>query len=413
MRRLSGVWGLSLLVLALTACGGSEGDPSSVVNNGGGDGDGDSDASAGGSGSGEDASAPGDGDGDGDGGSSGNSGGDGDGDGDGGPDLQGCAAVANDAKLAQANFLFVIDKSGSMNIAAVGDAQNRTRWEATRDALGEALDVLQGESNVRVGLSLFPVFDPILQCTIPEEPNVSVTRLNDAHRTQLDQELDAVTPSGDTPIGGTMMYSYEFLRQQIVEEETLSGNTFVVLFTDGAETCDQDAIDSLVEENTSLATQFDIKTFVIGAPGSEGERGRLSQIAFEGQTSTADDCDHSGDDSTGNCHFDMTESDDFAAELSEALQEIAADRSVRCDFQMPEGDEIDPRKVNVTYTNSATGEVTTVPQDGDVTCEDANGWQYSEDFSRILLCGDICDQVIDDPEGEVKIVLGCKTHMIF
>ncbi|HEX2878690.1 MAG TPA: VWA domain-containing protein [Polyangiaceae bacterium] len=349
-------WGLCLLTTTLIACGsGSENDAGSATNTGASsNGDGDADASAGGAGSGEDASTAGDGDGDG--GSSGNSsGGDGDGDGDGGPDLQGCAAVENDAKLAQANFLFVIDKSGSMDIAAVGDAQNRTRWEATRDALGEALDVLQGESNVRVGLSLFPVFDPILQCTIPEEPNVSVARLNDAHRTQLDLELDAVTPSGDTPIGGTMMYSYEFLRQQIVEEETLSGNTFVVLFTDGAETCDQDAIDSLVEENTSLATQFDIKTFVIGAPGSESERGRLSQIAFEGQTSTADDCDHSGDDDTGDCHFDMTESDDFAAELSEALQEIAADRSVRCDFQMPEGDQIDPRKVNVTYTNSETG----------------------------------------------------------
>lgn len=410
MRRFSG-WGLGLLVLTLAACGtGSENDAGSATNNGGSpSGDGDSDASSGGGGSGDDASTAGDGDGDG--GSSGNSGGDGDGDG--GPDLQGCAAVENDARLAQANFLFVIDKSGSMNIAAVGDAQNRTRWEATRDALGEALDVLQGESNVRVGLSLFPVFDPILQCTIPEEPNVSVARLNDAHRTQLDQELDAVTPSGDTPIGGTMMYSYELLRQQIVEEETLSGNTFVVLFTDGAETCDQDAIDSLVETNTNLATQFDIKTFVIGAPGSESERGRLSQIAFEGATSTADDCDHSGDDDTGNCHFDMTESDDFAAELSDALQEIAADRSVRCDFQMPEGDEIDPRKVNVTYTNSDTGEVTTVPQDPDGTCDEANGWQYSEDFTRILLCGDICDQVIDDPEGEVKIVLGCKTHMIF
>jgi hypothetical protein len=162
-----------------------------------------------------------------------------------------------------------------------------------------------------------------------------------------------------------------------------------------------------------LATQFDIKTFVIGAPGSEGERGRLSQIAFEGQTQTSDDCDHSGDDATGNCHFDMTESDDFAAELSDALQSIAADRSVRCDFQMPEGDEIDPRKVNVTYTNSDTGDVTTVPQDADGTCEEANGWQYSEDFTRILLCGDICDQVIADPEGEVKIVLGCKTHMLF
>lgn len=410
MRRFSG-WGLGLLVLTLAACGtGSENDAGNATNNGGSsNGDGDSDASAGGEA--DDASTTGDGDSDG--GSSGNSGGDGEGEGDGGPDLQGCAAVENEARLAQANFLFVIDKSGSMNIAAVGDAQNRTRWEATRDALGEALDVLQDESNVRVGLSLFPVFDPILQCTIPEEPNVSVARLNTAHRTQLDQELDAVTPSGDTPIGGTMMYSYEFLRQQIVEEETLSGNTFVVLFTDGAETCDQDAIDSLVDTNTNLATLFDIKTFVIGAPGSESERGRLSQIAFEGATATADDCDHSGDDDTGNCHFDMTESDDFAAELSDALQEIAADRSVRCDFQMPEGDEIDPRKVNVTYTNSDTGEVSTVPQDPDGTCDEANGWQYSEDFTRILLCGDICDQVIDDPEGEVKIVLGCKTHMIF
>ncbi|HTM46510.1 MAG TPA: VWA domain-containing protein [Polyangiaceae bacterium] len=324
-----------------------------------------------------------------------------------------CAAVHSAAKRADANFLFVIDQSGSMDDPAPGDALGRTKWEATRQALGDALDVLAMQTNAKVGLSLFPVRDPILQCSIQQTPDVPVAKLSAAQRVLLDGALDAVAPRGDTPIGGTMMYSYEFLRQQIVEQHTLSGNTFVVLFTDGQETCDQAAAQSLVDKNTHLATEFNIRTFVIGAPGSEGERARLSQIAFEGGTAVAPDCNHDPSTHTGDCHFDMTEKDDFAAALGMALDDISNDRSVRCDFQVPSQGDIDLGKVNITYTNSQSGEVITVPQNASGPCDQVDGWQYNDDLTRIRLCGQSCDQVLADPDGSVSILLGCKTKRIF
>jgi Mg-chelatase subunit ChlD len=324
-----------------------------------------------------------------------------------------CAAVHSAAKRADANFLFVIDQSGSMDDPAPGDVLGRTKWEATREALGDALNVLAMQTNAKVGLSLFPVRDPILQCSIQPTPDVPVAKLNAAQHALLDAALDAVAPRGDTPIGGTMMYSYEFLRQQIVEQHALSGNTFVVLFTDGQETCDQAAAQSLVDKNTHLATEFDIRTFVIGAPGSEGERARLSQIAFEGGTAVAPDCNHDPSTHTGDCHFDMTQEDDFASALGIALNDISNDRSVRCDFQVPTQGDIDLRKVNVTYTDSQSGEVVTVPQNASGPCDQVDGWQYNDDFTRIRLCGQSCDQVVADPEGSVSILLGCKTKRIF
>jgi hypothetical protein len=87
--------------------------------------------------------------------------------------------------------------------------------------------------------------------------------------------------------------------------------------------------------------------------------------------------------------------------------------SPSCDFELPKGEKIDPNKVNVTFTPSDTGEEEAVLRDRDAeTCDEANGWQYSEDYTRVLLCGEICDRVIDDPEGEVKIVLGCRTQIL-
>lgn len=408
MRRLGGVI-FGLFALAAAACGSSSGETGDGEGNHNGNGNNGADAGTldGGDGTGGNAGS-------GSGSSGGNSGNETDG-GDnaagGGSGIKGCAATGTDAELASANFLFVIDKSGSMGKPAEGDTMGRTRWEVTREALGEALDVLEEQANVRAGITLFPSHDNILQCVIPESPDVGVEPLTSAHRQVLDDALDAVDPLGGTPLGGAMMYSYEFLREQIVDEQALSGNTFVVLFTDGKEECDQSAAQGLADGFTHLATEFDIRTFVIGAPGSDGFRELLSKVAFEGNTPSSDECDHETSD--GDCHFDLTEEDDFSAALGDALTQITSDRSVRCDFELPKGEKIDPNKVNVTFTPSDTGEEEAVLRDRDAeTCDEANGWQYSEDYTRVLLCGEICDRVIDDPEGEVKIVLGCKTQIL-
>lgn len=39
----------------------------------------------------------------------------------------------------------------------------------------------------------------------------------------------------------------------------------------------------------------------------------------------------------------------------------------------------------------------------------AEGWQYSSDHRKILLCGSIRDEVKVDASAKIDIVLGCAT----
>jgi hypothetical protein len=325
--------------------------------------------------------------------------------------------------------LFLIDRSGSMNCnppegdAAINadcavnpvqqDPSKPTKWEVTRDALQGALDSLAGKPNVSVGISVFPKPDDVLNCVVPDEPDVAIARLDETHRAAVDALLDGVEPGGDTPIAGTTILGYRYLSDRI-RSGALTGNTFVVLFTDGAETCDPQYLDQLVDHDVPLATRFNIKTFVIGAPGSEDGRARLSQMAFGGLTARSASCDHgSASANVGDCHFDMTTSTDFAGELSSALQAIAGDASLSCQLDIPRnpnGGGVDLNEVNVTFT-TGEGEVVPVLRDDNSCSGGADGWQYSADGSKILLCGPICDRARNDG-GQIDIVLGCPTQKV-
>nr|UXE44711.1 hypothetical protein Hi04_10k_c3120_00013 [uncultured bacterium] len=342
----------------------------------------------------------------------------------GGQVLEECASSNQAARLTPANLLFLIDKSGSMNCnPPEGDAAKNARcadfpvkddpskpskWEVASDALGAALDTLVGQSNIRAGLTLFPIAD---QCAVSADPAVEIEKLKGSQRTAIADALDGVSPSGDTPIAGAVILSYQHL-SDLIKSHTLVGNTFVVLLTDGAETCKTSELSKLLSDDVPNARLFDIRTFVIGAPGSEEARGLLSQIAWEGGTASSTDCDHSGDHADrGDCHFDMTKSEDFAADLNAALLAISRTKVLACEFdvpQNPDGGGVDLTRVNVTF-KPGSGKTETIGFDDSSGCDDANGWQYNTDQTKIELCGSVCDRVQADPQGEVRIALGCPT----
>ena len=83
----------------------------------------------------------------------------------------------------------------------------------------------------------------------------------------------------------------------------------------------------LVQKEAPLAAQANIKTFVIGAPGSEPARGYLSELAYVGGTARSSTCTHDPAGTTGDCHFDMT-TGDFATSFGMALSQILA--AVEC-----------------------------------------------------------------------------------
>jgi hypothetical protein len=339
-----------------------------------------------------------------------------------------CGTSESNAELLPANLLFVLDRSGSMNCnppegneewAALcetnpvkQDSGLPSKWEVTRDALKDALDILAAQPNVSVGVSMFP--KPESECFVEADPDVAIKKLSDAHLQDLKDFLDGVDPEGRTPIAGSTILSYQHLSEAIKAGD-LEGNSFVVLLTDGAETCDDEILGQLVDTDVPNATGFNIRTFVIGAPGSEPGRSLLSDIAFEGLTPGSDDCSHGGEEpEVGDCHFDMTTSTDFAQDLSDALTEISQTKTLSCQYDIPPNEGFNRGKVNVTFTDG--DDMTTLVDKikGDGACGDEeNGWKYSvnedDQITGIALCGDICDQVRTEQNGELKIVLGCPT----
>lgn len=335
-----------------------------------------------------------------------------------------CAKATQRAVPTPANLLFVIDKSGSMACNPPdGDEELGakcasfptkefpelpSKWEVTTEALVEALDTLASLPNVRAGVTLFPTDSA---CGVTSQPDIAIASLDERERENIAELLNGVAPSGETPLAGATILSYQHLYSRL-EDGRQNGNHFVVLLTDGRETCKDDELSKLISKDVPSARKANIRTFVIGAPGSEQARALLSQMAWEGGTASSDDCDHSGQAADqGNCHFDMTTSTDFAADLKAALREIAETRVLSCEFSVPKNDSglgVDLNEVNITFT-TGSGEEIKLLKDDSASCEEANGWQYSSDFSKIVLCGEVCERVREDGQGQVDIVLGCPT----
>ncbi|MGZ5971310.1 MAG: hypothetical protein ACXWP4_26755, partial [Polyangiales bacterium] len=89
--------------------------------------------------------------------------------------------------------------------------------------------------------------------------------------------------------------------------------------------------------------------------------------------------------------------------------------SVACEITIPPpptGESFDPDKVNVVYKDSGGGS-TTIPQDTTAGClEGANGWQYDETKTKVLLCGDACTNAKADPGAIIDVEFGCATTII-
>lgn len=362
-----------------------------------------------------------------------------------------CEPTSHFAEELPASILFVVDRSGSMVCNTPADGQTSqqcedepitmfpdlpTKWEITRDALKQVFDQLRG-SNARAGLMFFSNDN---YCGVHSDPllgGVLVDRLDDAQVDRLKQTLDAVEPEGGTPLVGATILAYEHLHLEWAGDCGeppcgAPGNRFVVLITDGEDSCPDPTFDNapcgsngvacthyLLDTEVPKAVEVNIRTFVIGAPGSEPARGFLSELAFRGNTGKNDNnCVHDDRDGmSGDCHFDMTETRDFAADLSSALQNISG-KALGCEFPLPEPLTVtDPREapVNVQYTLAGQQPVC-LTRDAPGTCESgANGWQFATDpegnvdLSKIVLCGEACEIIENHTDARVDIVLGCTS----
>lgn len=103
----------------------------------------------------------------------------------------------------------------------------------------------------------------------------------------------------------------------------------------------------------------------------------------------------------------------FADVFTEIGSTLAAQSA--CELAIPtpaNGGEIDPNKVNVKFTSSDGKTVETILQDNKAGCDEgANGWQYNDDGTKVLLCGDVCETARNDPGSKVDVEFGCATQV--
>ncbi len=86
-----------------------------------------------------------------------------------------------------------------------------------------------------------------------------------------------------------------------------------------------------------------------------------------------------------------------------------------CEYPVPdppEGETLDPEKVNVVYT-PAGGSPETILRDETAGCESgADGWQWGPNNETILLCGDACARVKGSSDATLDIEFGCAGQKV-
>ena len=366
-----------------------------------------------------------------------------------------CAGGNAELETNPAMLQFVVDVSGSMTDIPNGST-GQNKWQITQAALTDAIQN-QLPDNAGVGILFFPnmntvpnhndtavppIESPTNTCVKTDAliPIAPLGAANSAQRTAIAQGLANATANGGTPTDDAFEYAYD---NGIVPAIQKYGffTPFMVLITDGQPTillhCEgtgqtshpvdwHPIVDYIGKIFTAIPT---VKTFVIGSPGSEaqsstGADGRpwLSQAARTGGTPITPNCQDSG---PNYCHFDMTQSLDFATDLSNALKDIVS-TAISCAFKIPpptNGGLPDPTKINIVYEqnviNSQPEQQWLIGETSDPTCNNgaAEGWYLSKDPTdpanldkmQVVLCPATCRTIQMDKYAVVRARQGCQT----
>jgi hypothetical protein len=353
-----------------------------------------------------------------------------------------CTGTNGEVDLLPALLEFVVDVSGSMNTVVAGSTQSR--WEITKAALASAISTGLPD-NTGVGVLFFPNMN-----TIPNHNTTPVDITNcvntsamipaaplgvagSSQRATIAQGLATAFVAGGAPTDDAYEYAYS---SGFIPTMQMYGyfQPFIVLITDGQPTI------SLGCEGTGQTTSpvdwhpivndisaaFNntpqVKTFIVGSPGSEsqsstGADGRpwLSLAARTGGTQITPDCVDTG---PNYCHFDMSQSTDFAADLSAALSDIMR-AAIPCSVVVPppsNGAVPNPNAINVIYEQNVVGGMPTyqwlIGQTSDISCAggSGDGWYVDPSTGKVVLCPVTCKTVQSDKYARLKVYQGCLLY---
>lgn len=316
---------------------------------------------------------------------------------------------------------------------------NSTKWEATRDALLEAVCGTQGPGlpeNVAVGMMFYPNKendeDNILDTPTSRDVCLNLDGIvpmallgasaAGKHRARVRTALTAVDLGSGTPTAD----AYDYAVNSIVlaqEQAAIPGDPYVLLITDGMPTIAHgcynpeggfagvsgDEIVALIEQARSKS----VKTFVIGSPGSEEGRDWLSKAAYVGGTALSD-C--APDSSSGPyCHMDMTTAPDFSAALRDGLATVTKTVS-GCRYEVPTesadgSKQVDPDAISpiISYGD---GNSELVGRDNISGENCTEGFRVFPGNTKIELCKNTCARLQSDTKARLQLIFGCAPEQV-
>ena len=327
------------------------------------------------------------------------------------------------AQPAAGNVLFLMDRSGSMQIKLTNGS---TRWKATKTGLFDLLGALP--SSTRAGAMMFPQGDkPISCCWISptandvtcscatgELPGINPRCQESTYKApvpvsslglQQTSDIEAYISSSDADFyWGTPLAPALGAALDLQAKSTLDGTKSVVLLTDGYptscdSTTDPNANDiQRVIDAAAAGSKAGVRTFVLGViDGTKGAKpDYLSPIAEAGGTQRTSTCG-----ATDDCFYALNNKT-FSQDLKAALDQIQL-QAFDCSFEIPQvqGGNPDLSKMNVQIETSQGTSV--VPFDK----THQSGWDFVANQTHIQLYGQACTTIKADTSNKVDIVVGC------
>jgi len=347
-----------------------------------------------------------------------------------------CSSWYGEGQNASSALELIVDVSSSMS-AVAANTGSLSKWEVTQSALQGVIDHLP--QSTQLGVLFFPnrstsKNDTTTALDASSCVNVAASvplgalgKSGSAQRQLIAERFAAVTPQGGTPTEDALNVALSGSVIPSVTSQT-GAQAYMILLTDGQPTLsggcrgkgdesaavDYQPVINLISEAWS---KYAIRTFVIGAPGSERDvssgadiRYWLSHAASAGHTPITEDCSDTG--LPNFCHYDMSQVPDFTTSIQHALQTITG-LVLSCSFALPSlatGSTVDPNALNVVYGVNDTQNQELLIARTDTNCT-GDGW-YLDSADSVVLCPKACATIQQNPNAELRIIGGCQSMVV-
>lgn len=317
-----------------------------------------------------------------------------------------CASTSRESSKAVVALLFMVDVSGSMYCTVpepdpddpcTGHTSNPDqgapsyRWNELAPAM-KSFFSSPASAGMWAGIDFFSG-DISCNAREYEDLEAEIAELPGA-AAAINAAIDDQDPSGQTPTVPSLTGAVAHARDW---QEAHPDHAVVIVYaTDGYPMgCGSGNNVNNAAQIAEDAYGDGIRTYVLGVGPNLDD---LDRIAESGGTTDA-------------FHID-TNSANVAAELTAAFNEIRTDVAVECTYNLPDppaGQTLDLMRVNVTYTGSS-GTEEVLGYNGEANC--TTGWQYTNNNTQIVLCGNTCDKVKADTRAKIDVAFGCATQVV-